>query len=272
MTMKKLLIIIGLLAILPACTIIKPGESGVVFNRMTGSMRTENQGAVFTFPFVTSVQAYPTALKTYTMVKRAGEGSAKNDDSIDLPSKEGQHIRQDISITYNTTPDKAADVYKSFRGEDIDDIEATYIRRTTITVAQNVAGQMSLTELISTKRDELQTGIQKALGTELSKMGFTLDKVNLGAAHLPESVEAQMQQKMAAQQDAQRAEYELQKQTVLAKARIVEAEGMAKANQVLQTSLTTAVLENKKIEKWNGVLSQVTGGATPIITLKTNKE
>ena len=31
-------------------------------------------------------------------------------------------------------------------------------------------------------------------------MGFHLDKVNLGASHLPQALEAQMQQKMAAQQ------------------------------------------------------------------------
>ncbi len=254
------------------CSVIKPGESGVIFNRLTGSLRTEGQGAVFTFPFVTSVEAYPTALRTYSMVMRNGEGSSKNDDSIDLPSKEGQHIRQDISITYNTTFDKAAEVFKSFKGEDIDDIEKTYIRRTTITVAQNVAGQMSLVELISTKREDLQSKLQEVLTIELAKMGFTLDKVNLGAAHLPSSVEQQMQQKMAAQQDAQRAEYELQKQSTLAKAHIAEAEGIAKANSILQQSLTPAVLEKMKLEKWNGVLPQVTTGSGGGVMLNFTKD
>ena len=35
-------------------------------------------------------------------VARQGEGSNRTDDSIDLPTREGQHIRQDISVTYNT--------------------------------------------------------------------------------------------------------------------------------------------------------------------------
>ena len=69
------------------------------------------------------------------------------DDSIDLPTREGQHITQDISVTYNTSEDKAAQVFKSFRGVDISEIEATFIRRTIITVAQNSAGQMSLSEV-----------------------------------------------------------------------------------------------------------------------------
>jgi hypothetical protein len=45
-------------------------------------------------------------------------------------------------------------------------------------------------------------------------------EVNLGASHLPQTLEAQMQQKMAAQQQAQQAEYELQKQEMLEKAAV----------------------------------------------------
>lgn len=266
-----------------ACTVVRPGESGVVFNKFTGSLHSETPGIVFWVPGRV-VETYPVALRTYSMVAKAGEGSDKGDDSIDLPSAEGQHIKLDISVTYNTSPDKAVDVFRSFKGEDIEDIENTFIRRTVMTVAQNTAGTMSLTELISTKRDILQDSITKRLSEELLKMGFILDKVNLGAAHLPRSVEEQMQAKMAAQQDAQRAEYEVQKQTMLAKARIAEAEGAAqaqlveanakaKANAVLQQSLTPAILERMRIEKWNGTVPQIMGGnATPFINLNKKVE
>jgi len=233
-------------------------------------------------PWITQVQSYPTALRTYTMVRRISEGSAIGDDSIDLPTREGQHITQDISVTYNTSEDKAAQVFKSFRGSDISEIEATFIRRTIITVAQNSAGQMSLSELISSKRDELQGAIQKSLSVELNKMGFALDKVNLGASHLPQTLEAQMQQKMAAQQQAQQAEYELQKQEMLAKAAVAKAEGEAQsvlvrakaeseANRMLQSTLSAILIQNKTIEKWNGTLPQVTGGAMPLLDLNNFK-
>ena len=191
-----------LIAAMNSFVVIQPGYSGVIFNIWTGSLRTVGQGMAFRMPFVSKVQSYPTALRTYTMVQRAGEGSAQGDDSIDLPTMEGQHIRQDISVTYNTSEEKAAQVFRAFRGADIEDIESSFIRRTFITVAQNVAGQMSLTEIISAKRGVLQNSIQKDLEIELDKMGFHLDKVNLGASHLPPTIEAQMQQKMAAQQDA----------------------------------------------------------------------
>src|SRR5471032_1380127 len=195
--------VVILVSLISSFTVIAPGNTGVIFNIWTGSLRSVPQGMAWRMPWITQVQSYPTALRTYTMVRRISEGSAIGDDSIDLPTREGQHITQDISVTYNTSEDKAAQVFKSFRGSDISEIEATFIRRTIITVAQNAAGQMSLSELISSKRDELQGAIQTSLAVEISKMGFALDKVNLGASHPPQTLEAQMQQKMAAQQQAQ---------------------------------------------------------------------
>lgn len=117
-------------------------------------------------------------------------------------------------------------------------------------------------------------------------MGFHLDKVNLGASHLPQSLEAQMQQKMAAQQQAQQAEYELQKQQMLAKAEVAKAEGeaqsilvrakaQAEANRLLQATLSQGLIQSKAIDKWDGVLPQVSGGNTPFINLqglKASKE
>jgi regulator of protease activity HflC (stomatin/prohibitin superfamily) len=277
-----LVALVILATLISSFTVIAPGNTGVIFNIWTGSLRSVPQGMAWRLPWITQVQSYPTALRTYTMVRRTGEGSAIGDDSIDLPTLEGQHITQDISVTYNTSEDRAAQVFKSFRGSDISEIEATFIRRTIITVAQNSAGQMSLTEVISSKRDELQAAIQKNLSTELTKMGFALDKVNLGASHLPQTLEAQMQQKMAAQQQAQQAEYELQKQQMLAKAAVAKAEGEAQsvlvrakadseANRMLQSTLSSILIQNKTIEKWNGTLPQVTGGAMPLLDLNNFK-
>ncbi|HLK09883.1 MAG TPA: SPFH domain-containing protein, partial [Candidatus Binatia bacterium] len=93
-------------AVWSSFTIIQPGNVGVVFNRWSGSLRTVGQGIAWRVPWVTQVQSYPVALRTYTMVARSNEGSSRGDDSVDLPTREGQHIRQDISVTYNTSQEK----------------------------------------------------------------------------------------------------------------------------------------------------------------------
>ena len=273
-------ILVLLAAIYSSFIVIQPGNVGVVFNRWSGALKTVGQGVAWRVPWVTQVQSYPIALRTYTMVRRSAEGAVQGDDSLDLPTKEGQHIRQDISVTYNTSQEKAADVFRAFRGADIADIESTFVRRTIITTAQNAAGQMSLTDLISNQRGQLQGQIQDDLQGQMNKMGFVVDKVNLGASHLPDAIEKQMQQKMAAQQQAQQAEYELQRQQTLAKAKVAEAEGdaqatlvkakaQAEANKLLQQSLTALLIQNKAIERWNGTLPQFTGGgAVPFLNLK----
>ena len=273
-------VLVLLAAIYSSFIVIQPGNVGVVFNRWSGALKTVGQGVAWRVPWVTQVQSYPIALRTYTMVRRSAEGAVQGDDSIDLPTKEGQHIRQDISDTYNTSQEKAADVFRAFRGADIADIESTFVRRTIITTAQNAAGQMSLTDLISNQRGQLQGQIQDDLQGQMNKMGFVVDKVNLGASHLPDAIEKQMQQKMAAQQQAQQAEYELQRQQTLAKAKVAEAEGdaqatlvkakaQAEANKLLQQSLTALLIQNKAIERWNGTLPQFTGGgAVPFLNLK----
>src|ERR1700738_2610922 len=156
-----LVAVVVLVSLISSFSVIAPGNTGVIFNIWTGSLRSVPQGMAWRMPWITEVQSYPTALRTYTMVRRLGEGSSAGDDSIDLPTREGQHITQDISVTYNTSEDKAAQVFKSFRGSDISEIEATFIRRTIITVAQNSAGQMSLSEVISSKRDEFEERIRK---------------------------------------------------------------------------------------------------------------
>jgi regulator of protease activity HflC (stomatin/prohibitin superfamily) len=273
-------ILLVLAAAWASFTVIQPGNVGVVFNRWSGALKTVGQGVAWRIPWVTQVQSYPVALRTYTMVRRSAEGSERGDDSIDLPTKEGQHIRQDISVTYNTSQERAGDVFRSFRGADIGDIEGTFVRRTIITVAQNAAGQMSLTEIISNQRGALQERIQADLDREMGKMGFVVDKVNLGASHLPDVIEKQLQQKMAAQQQAQQADYELQRQQTLAKAKVAEAEGdaqatlvkaraQAEANTLLQQALTPLLIQVKAIERWNGTLPQFTGGsAMPMLNLK----
>ena len=99
MKMKSILAGLSLFYFCNSCSVISPGEAGVVFNRWTGEIRSTGTGMIGIVPFVTTVRSYPVSLRTYSMVKNVGEGSSRGDDSIDLPTAEGQHIKQDISFT-----------------------------------------------------------------------------------------------------------------------------------------------------------------------------
>ena len=47
----------------------------------------------------------------------------------------------------------------------------------------------------------------------------------------------------------------------------VVAQGQAKANDALSRSISPILVQYKGIEKWNGILPQVSGGAVPFINL-----
>ena len=86
------------------------------------------------------------------------------------------------------------------------------------------------------------------LTTDLELMGFMLDKVNLGASHLPPAIKQQLGQKTAAQQEALQAEYEFEadhpaKAKVAqakgdADATLVKAQAQSEANKLLETTLS----------------------------------
>ena len=45
----------------------------------------------------------------------------------------------------------------------------------------------------------------------------------------------------------------------------IRAEGEAEANRKISQSLTDQIIENKKIEKWDGVLPKVSGNAGTLV-------
>jgi hypothetical protein len=45
------------------------------------------------------------------------------------------------------------------------------------------------------------------------------------------------------------------------------AQGQAKANDALSRSISPILVQYKGIEKWNGIVPQVSGGAVPFINL-----
>ena len=46
---------------------------------------------------------------------------------------------------------------------------------------------------------------------------------------------------------------------------LVVAQGQAKANEALASSISPILVQYKTIEKWNGILPQFSGGGIPLI-------
>lgn len=266
-------LLLGFIAVMDSWVTIPQGMVGVVFNRARGGVqaRTLGEGWHTRMPFVTMIQKYPVALRTYNALG-IGEGADKESNALDLPTSEGQHIQQDISIVYNVMPDKASFVFDKFRGADIEDIEATFIRRLVTSVANNVTGRYSIMDIYGPQKQKVQVEIFESLKPEMEKWGFNVDRVNLGAAKFPETIEASLQAKVAAQQQAETAKYKLQQAEVDKQATIAAAQGQAQANELIQASLSPKLVQLKAIEKWDGSVPQFSGGSQMIPFINTKAD
>ena len=98
--------------------------------------------------------------------------------------------------------------------------------------------------------------------------GFMVDSVTLEAPKPDENTAKAIQGVVDAQQQLEKLEIEKNRLLLLAERDIEEAKGKAQANEVLKQSLSPEIVEIKKIEKWDGKLPQVSGGATPFVQIK----
>lgn len=262
---------IFLFIVLLSCWVTIPqGTVGVVFDKARGGIRPETLGEGWhtRMPFTTKIQEYPVSLRTYNAIG-IGEGADKESNSLDLPTAEGQHISQDISIVYNVMPDKASFVFDKFRGADIEDIEVTFIRRLATSVANNVTGRYSIMDIYGPKKQVVQKEIYDNLKPEMEKWGFNIDRVNLGASKFPQAIEASLQAKVAAQQEAETAKFKLQQAEIDKQATIARAQGQAQANSLIQATLTPKLVNIEWIKKWDGSLpTYMMSNAVPMVNLK----
>lgn len=261
--------IIGLFILGSTWVNIPQGQVGVVFDKSKGGVLPTvlGEGWHFRRPITQWVQEYPVALRTYNALG-IGEGSDKESNSLNLPTAEGQHIEQDISVVYNVIPEKASFVFNQFQGADIEIVEGTFIRRLVTSIANNVTGRYSIMDIYGPKKSIVQQEIFTQLKPEMERWGFNLDRVNLGASKFPQTIEASLQAKVQAQQEAEASKFHLQQAEIDAQSRIATAQGEARSNDLLQASLTPKLVNLKWIEKWDGKLPTYTmGNSVPMINL-----
>jgi regulator of protease activity HflC (stomatin/prohibitin superfamily) len=84
------------------------------------------------------------------------------------------------------------------------------------------------------------------------------------------------QSALTAQNELQKNEFQARGDSIKgagrAKAITVEAEAQARANRILAESITPTLVQYRLVEKWNGVMPTVAGGAMSMIQLPTPKQ
>ncbi len=226
-------IVAAFLIIASVLRIVPPGSAGVqvLFGRvLTGSTLSEGLNVVN--PFV-NLEIMTLRTQAYTMSIAAEEGQRYGDDAISSLTRDGLEVQMDLTVWYHMQKSEAANVFQKIGSDYVDKI----VRPAARTAIRNTAVRYMAVEIYSDRREEVQNEISKALERDFSERGIALEKVLLRNISLPAKVKNAIEVKLEAEQEAQKMEFVLQKETKEAERKQIEAAGIAEAQNIIAKSL-----------------------------------
>jgi regulator of protease activity HflC (stomatin/prohibitin superfamily) len=176
-------------------------------------------------------------------------------------------------VFYHLNQDQCPKIYEKIGT----DVEGQILRSQIRTSLRDAAAGLTATELYTTKRMGFVETVSKTLTAAFKERGITMEQVLLRNVILPDQITKAINDKIAADQDAQKMAFVLQKEKQEAERKRIEAEGQAKAQQIVSQSLTPQIIENNRIQalreigaKGNLIITPM-GGATPMIQVPARK-
>lgn len=103
-------------------------------------------------------------------------------------------------------------------------------------------------DIYSDKRQEIANSLLEKITQELYPLGFIVESALLRDISLPRNIQEAIQEKLKAEQESQRMQFELEKARQEAERKKIEAQGIANAQKLLSQGLTEEVLKLKAIE------------------------
>jgi regulator of protease activity HflC (stomatin/prohibitin superfamily) len=268
-------IVFGIILVANCTTVVQPGYKGVVFS-LNGGLKKDvmDQGLNFHWPWE-SVTQYPVSTETVYLTKNPHEGTSL-DESLDVNTSDGKSVNVDVVYAYHMEPDKLPHIFTKFRRREAPEIESGYIKIQLKTVMQAVTTKYSVLGVYSEHRQEVTDEIYKKLASILAKDGIILESFSLSDVRIDPNTlktiqaiaDAQNRQEYLKREEANKKQ-EVINNTIEAEGKkqvaIIQAQGQAEANRILEQSLTPAIVQYEWIKKWDGKMPTVQGGGSPLI-------
>jgi len=245
--MRKLFTFVVLsIFFLTSCTIIRQGEVGV--KRRLGKI-----DPVY-------VQQGPKGynILTTTIIK-VPTRTVNIEVKPDLPSKEGLTIRSEISILYRMKPESAPKIIQNIGLN----YESEVILPVFRSASADVTAKFLAKDMHSGERTQIEQAIRKQMTEILEPSGFIIDNVLLKSIKLPDGLARTIEEKLQAEQEAQRMEFLKEREKRDAERRIIEAEGKKeiariqaegeKNAAIIQAEGRRSILEIEAIGKANAM-------------------
>lgn len=237
-----------------SCTVVYQGEVGVKRSLGILSNKVYTAGPVGFNPFVSRVIKVP--IRTSNL-----------EVQLDLPSKEGLTISSNISILYHIKPEKAKEVLETIGMN----YENTMILSTFRSAAADVSSRFYAKDLHSGERSAIEKEIQTTMAKIVEPRGFVIEAVLMKSIKLPVGLAKAIEDKLEAEQQAQRMEFTLLQEKKEAERKKIEAIGTRDAQKILAEGITPEILKYNSIEALRSLSNSnnskliITNGNAPFI-------
>jgi regulator of protease activity HflC (stomatin/prohibitin superfamily) len=261
--MRGKLIVFAILAILVIILLsatvltVGAGKIAVVFNQITGTITSRDQGTHLLIPGLQKATIYDARVQTYTMSATYGEGEVKGDDALEALTNDGQVIKLDITVRFHLNKLDITKLHQTL-GEDYTE---KVVRPEVRTVVRLAVSAYPVTEVYTEKRIQLQKDCFDVLKPKLAQNFIILDEILIRKVSFSPEFQKAIELKQIAQQEAQRMQYVLQKETQEKQRKIIEAEGEAESIRLKGIALSNnpALIQYEYVQK-------ITPGIQTIIT------
>jgi prohibitin 1 len=165
-------------------------------------------------------------------------------ETMEVPSREGLTMQLEVSVLYHLTPDKAPEVYRTVGLDYADVVLVPQFR----SVARGVTASYEAKALYTSEREQLASQIAGELRKQVEPRGVAIESTPLRRMGLPQKLAAAIEEKLSAEQESQRMQFVLQKETQEAERKRIEAQGIADFQRIVSQGISDQLLKWKGIE------------------------
>jgi prohibitin 2 len=231
------------------------GERGVVLNFGAVQDTVLDEGLHFRMPIQQKV-----AIMDVKVQKAVTDAASASSDLQDVTSS--------VALNYHVVPDKANVVYQTLGVEFKERIIDPAIQE----VMKAVSARYTAEELI-TKRAAVSEAMRENLAERLLAYNIAVDAFSIVSFSFSKVFTEAIEAKQTAEQLALKSKRDLERIKIEAEQKITAARAEAESLRLQRANISPDLIELRKIEanlkaieKWNGILPQVTGGgAVPFI-------
>lgn len=181
----------------------------------------------------------------------------------DAASKDLQSVKATIAVNLHLDPLFVKDTYQQLTMEYTDTIVNPAVEES----VKAVTARFTADEMIA-KREQVKQGIAQELKTRLEPRHLAVEDVLIVNFSFSDQFNKAIESKQSAEQEAQKAERDLERIKTEAQQKIEQAKAEAESLRIQKQEISPEMLQLRWIEKWNGQVPQYWGQTNPFIGIK----